>query len=481
MRPQKSSANLPGELLSTGRRRSMRYLPLLGVLCLPLTPGACAQRTQLKPPWNIYSPQTDMQEGKQFAQQAEKQLPLCNDSKVDAYLTQLGLRLAAKLPTGGVQYPFEFHCVNDKAINAFALPGGYVFINRGAIEAADNESQLAGVMAHELAHVSLRHGTAQASKASLAQGAASIFGGLFGGGLGGAVLSQGVAFGAGSLLLHYSRTAETQADVMGTQVLYDTGFDPRAMAQFFEKLEAETKGKTPPLFFSDHPSPDNRLARVDEEVAKLGGPPANAKRDSSEFEAIKREVLALPLAKKGGSGMVAVAAGAAPPAAPSENFATYQASTYTLGYPDNWKKYADGSSGEVSFAPDRGLLQGGDSHTALAYGLIVSVMPLKDDASASDALDNATRLLLGTLEQANPSMKVVHQSVHVRLNGQPALSTYLSNDSLAGGQETDWVITVLRPQGLLYLVCVAPQAAYNDYDKTFSAILDSVRFAKNSQ
>jgi len=477
MRPKKSSANLPGGPLSNRRCRSMRYFPLLGVLSLFLTPDAFAQRTQLKPPWNIYSPQTDMQEGKQFAQQAEKQLPLCNDAKVDAYLTQLGLRLAAKLPTGGVQYPFEFHCVNDKAINAFALPGGYVFINRGAIEAADNESQLAGVMAHELAHVALRHGTAQASKASLAQGAASIFGGLFGGGLGGAVLSQGVAFGAGSLLLHYSRTAETQADVMGTQVLYDTGYDPRAMAQFFEKLEAETKGKTPPLFFSDHPSPDNRLARVDEEVAKLGGPPANAKRDSAEFEAIKREVLALPLAKKGAASGGAVAAGGAPPAAPSGNFATYQASGYALKYPDNWKKYADSNSGEVSFAPEGGLLQGPDSHTALAYGLIVGVMPLKEDASASDALENATQKLIDTLEQANPSMKVVHQAARLRLNGQPGLSTYLSNDSLAGGQETDWVVTVLRPQGLVYFVCVAPQSAYDNYDKTFSSILDSVRFA----
>jgi Zn-dependent protease with chaperone function len=476
MRPQKFSVNLPAGLPWT-RRRSMRYFPLLGVLALFFAPGASAQRTQLKPPWNIYSPQTDMQEGKQFAQQAEKQLPLCNDAKVDAYLTQLGLRLAAKLPTGGVQYPFEFHCVNDKAINAFALPGGYVFINRGAVEAADNESQLAGVMAHELAHVALRHGTAQASKASLAQGAASIFGGLFGGGLGGAVLSQGVAFGAGSLLLHYSRTAETQADVMGTQVLYDTGYDPRAMAQFFEKLEAETKGKTPPLFFSDHPSPDNRLARVDEEVAKLGGPSANAKRDSAEFEAIKREVLALPLTRQGALGGGAVAAGGAPPAAPSGNFATYQASGYTLGYPDNWKKYADSNSGEVSFAPEGGLLQGPDSHTALAYGLIVGVMPLKENASAAEALENATQKLIDTLEQANPSMRVAHKSARVRLSGQPGLSTYLSNDSLAGGQETDWVVTVLRPQGLVYFVCVAPQSAYDNYGKTFSSILDSVRFA----
>src|SRR5450631_432944 len=91
-------------------------------------PSLWAQRTQLKAPWNMYSPQTDVQVGKQNADVLEKRLPLCNDPKVDAYLTKLGMRLVSKLPTRDVQYPWEFHCVNDKAINAFALPGGYVFV-----------------------------------------------------------------------------------------------------------------------------------------------------------------------------------------------------------------------------------------------------------------------------------------------------------------------------------------------------------------
>jgi beta-barrel assembly-enhancing protease len=450
----------------------------IGVFSIFFATGAFAQRTQLKPPWNIYSPDTDIKEGQQFAYQAEKQLPLCNDPKVDAYLTQLGLKLAAKLPTGGVRYPFEFHCVNDKAINAFALPGGYVFINRGAIEAADNESQLAGVMAHELSHVALRHGTAQASKASLAQGAVSIFGGLFGGGLGGAVLSQGAAFGAGSLLLHYSRTAETQADVMGTQVLYDTGYDPRAMAQFFEKLEAESKGKNPPQFFSDHPSPENRLARVDEEVDKLGGVPPNAKRDSAEFEAIKREVLALPVVKPGSSTPSGVSSGGGPPAPPSVNFATHQAKAYTLQYPDNWKKFTDSTTGETTFSPDGGVIQARSGQSGLAYGLIVGMVAGQEDSGDSNALESETKKLISNFQQSNPNMKLTRQSAGVRLNGQPGLSTYLSNVSPAGGQETDWVITVRRPEGLVYFICVAPESAYGNYDKTFSSILDSVRFTR---
>lgn len=457
------------DCLHTVRTRRMRTLVRLSVaalLTLMTVPGLSAQRSQLKPPWNMYSPQTDVQLGKRTAEILERHVVLCNDPKVDAYLTQLGLRLAAKLPTRGIQYPWEFHCVNSKEINAFALPGGFVFVNRGAIEVSDNEAQLAAVMAHELSHVVLRHGTAQASKAQLARGAAGIFGGLFGGSMGGALLTQGVALGAGGVLLHYSRTDETQADVLGTQALYDTGYDPRAMAQFFEKLEGETKGKNPPQFLSDHPNPGNRVERVDEEIDKLGGPPPEAKRDSSEFESIKREVLALPVVKSGAAPVAAVAQSA------SANFVEYEAAAYGLKYPENWKKYEEG--GSTTFSPDGGVAQSG----ALAYGMIVSVNQVKVNRDYPNALENVTQQFIQDLQKANRGLRVARNSGRVKLNGEPGLSTYLTNDSPAGGQETDWLITVLQPQGLVAFLCVAPQAAFSNYDKTFTSILDTVRLAK---
>ncbi|HVH69626.1 MAG TPA: M48 family metallopeptidase, partial [Candidatus Dormibacteraeota bacterium] len=434
-----------------------------------------AQRTALKPGWNLFTPQQDIEVGKRAATDAERQLPLCNAPKVDAYLTELGMKLVAKLPTNGVQYPFEFHCVNDKAINAFALPGGYVFINRGVIEAADNEAQLAAVMAHELSHVALRHGTNQATKAQAAEGFLGIAGGIFGGSAGGALLTQLGAFAAGGVLLRYSRSAESQADVMGTQVVYDSGYDPRAMAQFFEKLEVETKGKNPPEFFSDHPSPEHRVDRVNEEIEKLGGIPPNPKRDSQEFEVIRREVLLLPVAKKlqPGAGGAAKA-----PVPPSGNFASYQANTYTLKYPDNWKKYPDSNGSGASFAPDGGVVDDGTGHAVLAYGLIVSVTEASGDPNDWDALKSATEQAIQELKKSNPNLKITRQAEHVRLNGQPALATYLGNDSPVGGQETDWLVTTLRPEGLVSFVCVAPQSAYEKYDRTFNAILDSVRFTK---
>jgi hypothetical protein len=376
-----------------------------------------------------------------------------------------------------VEYPWEFHCVNDKEINAFALPGGYVFVNRGAIEVSDNEAQLAGVMAHELSHVALRHGTAEATKAQAAQAGVGILGAIFGGNAGGALLTELGRFSAGGVLLRYSRSAETQADVMGTQVLYDTGYDPRALAQFFERIEAESKGKNPPEFFSDHPNPENRVERVQEEIGKLGGLPPRPKRDSLEFQAIKREVMALPVVRRGrppAGGSVPRPMG--PPPEPSASFVEYQASAYAMKYPDNWKKYGEKES--VSFAPDGGVMEGSDGRGALAYGVIVDVTKVKGDAGDSKALERATQDLIQTLQKDNPKMKVARQAGRIRLNGQRGLSTYLSNESPAGGDETDWLITVIRREGLVSFVCVAPTKDYEKYDKTFASILDSVRFAK---
>jgi hypothetical protein len=454
-----------------------REATFVGLLCLLTASCGRAQRTQFKEGWNVYSPQEDISLGKQVAVDAERQLPSCNAPKVDAYLRELGKKLVTKLPTRGVEYPFEFHCVNDKAINAFALPGGYVFVNRGAIEAADDEAQLAGVIAHELSHVALRHGTAEATKAKFAQTGVGLLGAIFGGNAGGALLTELGKFSAGGVLLRYSRAAETQADVVGTQVLYDAGYDPRALAQFFEKIEADTRGQNPPEFFSDHPNPEHRVERVEQEIDKLGGLPTSMKRDSLEFEAIKREVLALPVVKRetraeGGRASRPVG----PPPAPSERYAEYQASAYSMKYPDNWKEYAEKNS--VSFAPDGGVLEGGDGQGGLAYGIIVDLTKVPGDTGDRAALEKATENLIGKLQKDNPKMKVARPPGRVRLNGQPGLSTYLSNESPAGGEETDWLITVMRPEGLLSFVCVAPQKDYEKYDKTFSAIFDSVRLAK---
>jgi hypothetical protein len=124
------------------------------------------------------------------------------------------------------------------------------------------------------------------------------------------------------------------------------------------------------------------------------------------------------------------------------------------------------------------VVQVNSTQSALAYGMTIGMTQTQGDANVSGSLEAATQQFFTELQKTNPNMRVARQSARVHLNGQPGLSTYFSNDSPVGGQETDWVVTVQRPGGLLSFVCVAPQSAYNNYEKTFSSILDSVRFSK---
>ncbi len=252
------------------------------ILILTLLPAP--ERTRLHPGFNLFSPQQDVEIGRHVSQDAEKKLKIINDSQIGSYISTLGRRLASRAP--GERYPYQFKVVNDRAINAFALPGGFLYINRGIFENADNEAQLAGVMAHEISHVVLRHGTNQMSKAYAAQAPLTVLGGALGNSIGGILAQTGASFAANSVLLKFSRDAEQQADLMGTQILYDFGYDPRAMPQFFEKIEADG-GARSAEFFSDHPNPGNRIKGVNQEIVKLGG--ANRpKTDSADFQRIKR-------------------------------------------------------------------------------------------------------------------------------------------------------------------------------------------------
>jgi beta-barrel assembly-enhancing protease len=470
--------------------RTPKWLAKLAAIAIAIilltVPNALADRTKLKPGINSFSPQQDIEMGRKLAAEVKQKMPMCNSPKIDAYLTKLGVRLVAQLNTNGVKYPWEFHCVNDKAINAFALPGGFVFVNRGAIEIADNEAQLAGVMAHELSHVALRHGTNQATKAQymeLGTGILGIAGGIVGGAAGAAAAGAG-QFVFGSVLLKYSRGAETQADVMGTQVLYDGGYDPRALAAFFENLNAQAAEKNPPEFFSDHPNPDHRIGRVQEEIAKLGGVPADARKDSAEFEAIKREVAKLPAppkvtpaAKPRAGGIAFPPPGVVKVETPSASYKSIQAGKISLNYPDNWKSY--GKDSNVTVAPDGGIVDSGKGQPELAYGFSVSVARMEGQKpQGSDQLQEATQKLIERMRQENEGLEITRDSREVTLNGERGLSTFLRNASPVGGKEVDWLVTVMRPEGLVYFVAVAPEAEYERFRVSFESVLDSVRFQK---
>ncbi|MBL8175966.1 MAG: M48 family metalloprotease, partial [Bryobacterales bacterium] len=441
-------------------------------------------RTELKPGWNMFSAEQDVELGKQAATEVTQQVPMLNDSRVDNYVNSLGQRLSALAP--GFRFTYTFKTVNDRSVNAFALPGGNVFINRGLIEAADNESQLAGVMAHEIAHVALRHGTNQASKASAAQMPLAILGGVLGSNSTGAALAQlGAGFTVNSILLKYSRDAESQADVMGTQMLFDAGIDPRAMGQFFAKLG----GGSGAAFFNSHPNPDRRIEATDEEAARLGTQ-RTSQASSREFAEIKRYLQSLPTPRANQLQSQQQQSAPGRPAATSQRLLGFENAVLRMDHPDNWRAYGQGDA--ATFAPEGGLVKDVNGNQALAYGVVVNIYEPASDRygqrlqgpgfrpSSAEFLDQATDQLVATLQQSNRNMRVVRRHGSIDVNGERGISTYLSNDSpiQGGGRETNWLVTLPRTNDLLFIVFTAPEREFQSYENAFQQMLYSVRIKR---
>src|SRR5438552_15081693 len=223
-------------------------------LALTLVVPAIARKPgePIKPGFNLFSKQQDVQLGQQAAAEVRKQYQVVPNQELQDYVRRVGERLAATPDARESGFPFTFTLVNDKSINAFALPGGPTFVHTGLILAADNEAQVAGVLAHEISHVILRHGTNQASKANLIQIPALLAGAVTGSDL----LAQLTNLGAVGFLLKFSRTAESEADALGTRIMNEAGYNPVEMARFFEKLQAEGGSRRSEEHTSELQSPD---------------------------------------------------------------------------------------------------------------------------------------------------------------------------------------------------------------------------------
>ena len=449
-------------MLTRRHPRAQAFLSVTLAVLLAALP-LLASRTQLKPGWNMYKPADDVEIGRGAAQEAEQQLPMLNNREVDDYLNRLGRRLAQHAP--GHEYPYQFKAVNAGEINAFALPGGFLYLNRGTIEAAETESQLAGVMAHEISHVALRHGTNQVSKAMLAQAGLAALGGIFGGGGSAEQFAQlgGQMFATG-LLLKFSRTAESQADLMGTQILYDAGYDTRGMAEFFNILQQRHQTRTVE-FFSSHPNPENRQKKIEAERAKLG-PQENPQTDSADFRRIQKLVAGMPPPPKQGQQAQQPTDVRRPTELPSRSLRSYRHAEFAIGFPTNWEYHEQGS--QVLFAPPGGAGQG-----YIAYGVLADVIELQDP---HDDLDEATDKLVQSFLQSQRGSRLVSQQ-RGRVSGQRAIVTRISGPSpFQGEAETDTLITVRRPQGLFFALFVVPEGDYRNYQPSFAQMLDSVRF-----
>jgi Zn-dependent protease with chaperone function len=455
--------------------------------------------------FNLFSVEQDVEIGRQSAVEAERQLPMLKNRNVDAYLNKVVRKLAAQAP--GARYPYAIKAVNDSAINAFALPGGPMYVNRGLFEAARSEAELAGVLAHEMAHVALRHGTHQASKAYLGQAGLGILGGLLGrnGGNTAQIVNAVGGLGLNAVFLKFSRDAEYQADQVGAAIMAGAGYNPVAMADFFALLRSE-QGRDPgkvERFFSDHPSAADRETRIRSQAGSLqlarssdvggfDGMRADLRRLSPASPRVAQQLAQPrnPDTRSQDSGQYDVRVDQ-----PSSRFQRFEQRNgyFTIDYPDNWRAYAADSGYAVSMAPDGGVVDTGNGQQAMLYGVIVNhyapfegetqrqlesrqrnYAPFEDTSWSAGSLEDATDDLVRQIVRTNSYLQAQDgQARREQVDGRSSYSVALSGRSPVTGQEEKVTVVTrgLADGHVIYALCIVPGRGYDSMTRTFTQML----------
>ena len=458
----------------------LRLMLATGAVCAIVAGGPEAQ-TKITPDKNKYTPAQDVQIGQEAAAEAKKQLPILDDDRIDDWVDTVGRQLVAAIPAEFAhrEFRYTFDVVNQKEINAFALPGGPMFLNRGMIEAAKTEAEVAGVMAHEISHVALRHGTAQATKGEKFQ-IGAILGQVAGaviGGTAGSIIAQGSQFGLGTYFLKYGRAAESQADLLGAQILARAGYDPRQMANMFKTIEAQGSGGGPE-FLSSHPNPGNRYNAINKEASMLR---VQGNADTGQFRSVQQRLGGMSPAltaeqiaanqKSRSGGTSTVNRRPVNVERPSAQGRTYQAGkVLRITVPANWRQ----TNGEVlTYAPEGGYYTDSRGGTSFTHGLQVGVAQ-----GGSDNLQRDTDALIQGFAKSNANLRNTG-SRRESLGGRTGLTTFLTNVSDAtGGQERIALSTTyLRDGNVLFLVGVSPRDQAEDYEVAFRGIRRSLQIS----
>jgi hypothetical protein len=308
----------------------------------------------------------------------------------------------------------------------------------------------------------------------------AILGGIMGNSTLAKAAELGISFGVGSYFLKNSRQSESEADLLGTDIMYDSGYEPQQMAVFFEKLEKQMGAGANSLmnqFLSDHPNPGNRAEAVSREVKTLS--PRTYLADSGDFREVKARVMGMkPLtteqvaAMQKQPGPPTVGAGAVD-VTPSANLKAFSHNEYQISYPENWQVFGDQSS-NVTIAPKSGV-----SQNAVSYGVMIANYQPEDSGVSLDA---ATHELLASLRQSNPDLKQIGHDETIRVNGVAGKSVDLIGSSPIKDtqgkplEERDWVVTVQRKDGtVLYLVFISPDRDFGSMRPTFEAMLRTLQ------
>lgn len=457
---------------------------LWAMLVMPL---AAFGQTRIVAPKNKYKVQEDVKLGRDAARQVEQQMPILNDAEATRYVQQVGERLVQAIPQQFQQpgFDYTFEIVNARDINAFALPGGPMFVNRGMIEAAAREGEMAGVMAHEISHVALRHGTAQATKQSnpLNQilGIGAVLGGAVLGGQTGAAIGQTLY--KGFLVNPYSREYETQADILGAQIMANAGYDPRDLANMFKTIERTSGGSSGPEWLSTHPNPGNRYEKINSEAQLLRV--SNPVTNTAQFERIQTKLKRLPRAQSmaeisqnapanngSGNGQSTMSNGRyeSRVALPSARTRAYNGGFVTFNVPENWQTVSESQS-EIWFAPT-----GAYGNEGITHGALVGITKGSGGTLQQEADDYVNGILQA---QGNDYLQARGGYTRTTIGGRSGLGIALAGRSpLTNRNEVTTVYTTLLRNGqVFYIVTVAPENESASYNTAFRNMLRSLQLS----
>ena len=449
---------------------------------LTLLPVLATAQTRISLPKNKYKVQDDIKLGRDAAKEVEQQMPILNDGQAQQYVERVGKRLVAAIPPQFQQPAFDytFKVVNARDINAFALPGGPMYVNRGMIEAAKNEGEMAGVMAHEISHVALRHATAQATKQGSVGNTLGTIGLILGGAIvGGQAGAQAGAIAAAAWQTKYSREYETQADILGSQIMADAGYDPRDLANMFQTIAQQGGGRTPE-WLSSHPDPGNRYEKINHEASLLNVSP-NPIKVTRDFSRIKERFAGMPRAQsmeeiaagykntgggQGGNNPMAGGQYSRTVAFPSARVRTYNGNGIRLSVPDNWREFAQGG---LTFAPE-----GAYGDQGITHGVMIGVY-----RPQSSGLANASRDYVSSMLQNNQYLEQRSNLVRTTVAGRQAYTTTLSGTSPVTNRIENVTIYTfqLRSGDLLYIAAVSPEVEAFRYNNVFRNLVNSIQLS----
>ncbi len=455
--------------------RLIKHAPLLTVVLFASLLMAQKLR-ELKPAVSEKQVPTskDVEIAQQVSAEADRKYAVLRDPVVQPFIDRIVKRISSQPEAGN--YPYSIKLVYDPSINAFAYPGGAMYIHHGLLSQADNEEQVAGVLAHEVSHVALRHGMAGMLRAQRAQMGAGIAGALasivLGNGAGGQLAQLGLGLAAQSYMLKNSRDAERDADLLGARLMNAAGYNPIEMARFFEKLESDG-GSRGPAFFSDHPNPGDRIKNVEAEIQALPQQKYDAAREP-EFRRVKTTVAALKAPAGRGSAPASPtanpAAGAPPSTSPlptspdGSRFQNYRGRNISMSYPSGWQLMGDRRDPDMAtLAPPNGVR---DSQIGL--GLMMAYGPVQGD------LRQSTTALIASLRQQNPAMRV-GRARNITVDGRPGLAVAIANQSPFGGAERDTLVTTISGNRLVYVVFISPESEASQTQPVFQRMLESIR------